>query len=174
MSWLSIVEKQMRRLAHALVLIGLTGLLLQATAITIDVLLRWIFNSPLFGMEDINQLLIAIILASFFPALLIDCNNITIDFLGRMLGPKTSAWFNVFGQLVTLLLFVVASWQLGVYATEVQSQTTLILRLPVSPSWWIATSLIVFCIPVQTVVVAVHLRSAVHGPAINSNMARQS
>jgi TRAP-type C4-dicarboxylate transport system permease small subunit len=163
MSWLLGLKQRARQLTQGIALIGLCCLLLQATAIVIDVLLRWIFNSPLFGMEDINQLLLAVILASFFPALLIEGSNITIDFLGRSLGSKVAAWLDVFGQLITLLLFIIVSWQLAVYASEVKTQTTLILQLPVAPSWWLATSLITLCIPVQAIVASVHLMTAVRG-----------
>lgn len=167
-------EKLAQRLSHAIALVGLTLLLLQATAIVIDVMLRWVFNSPFFGMEDINKLLLAIILASFFPVLLIDSKNITINFLGRALGPRVSIWFDVFGQLVTLLLFVIVTWQLAVYASEIRSQTTLILQLPVAPAWWLTTGLIALCVPVQLVVVAMHLRLAFHGHSAPSTPHEQT
>ena len=167
-------EKLVQRLSHAIALVGLTLLLLQATAIVIDVVLRWVFNSPFFGLEDINKLLLAVILASFFPALLIDSKNITINFLGRALGPRVSIWFDIFGELVTLLLFVIVTWQLAIYASEIRSQTTLILQLPVAPAWWLTTSLIALCIPVQLVVVAGHLRLAIRGHDAPSNTQEQT
>ena len=174
MSSLVSLDKLARDLSQAIALVGLTCLLIQATAIVIDVVLRWIFNSPFFGMEDINQLLIAVILASFFPALLIENKNITIDFLGRTLGPRISNWLDVFGHSVTLLLFVVVAWQLAIYANEVRSQTTLILQLPVAPAWWLTTGLIALCIPVQIVVVAVHLRLAIGDHDTRSSIPGQS
>ena len=61
------LETTIRKIAQVIALAGLSCLLIQATMIVVDVLLRWVFNSPLFGMEDINQLLISVILASFFP-----------------------------------------------------------------------------------------------------------
>ena len=155
-------DKLARKIAEAIALAGLTCLLIQAAVIVIDVLLRWLFNSPIFGMEDINQILLAAILASFFPALLIERQNITIDFLGRALGPRVSSWFDVFGHTITLLLFVIVAWQLAVYAIEVRTQTTLILRIPVSPGWWLTTGLMALCVPVQIIVVAVHLRIALN------------
>lgn len=160
MNQLKVVELKAQKLSQTIALFGLICLIIQASAIVIDVLLRWLFNSPLFGMEDINQLLLAVVLASFFPALLIDSKNVTIDFLGRSLGPKIAAWIDVFGQIITLLLFIIVSWQLAVFSAEVHQQTTLILQLPISPSWWLATSLISLCIPTQIVVTAVHIQKA--------------
>ncbi|MFT5118840.1 MAG: TRAP-type C4-dicarboxylate transport system permease small subunit [Kiritimatiellia bacterium] len=161
MNLLKTLEDKARKLSQTIALFGLVCLLIQASAIFIDVLLRWLFNSPLFGMEDINQLLLAVILASFFPALLVDSKNVTIDFLGRSLGPKIAAWLDVFGHVITLLLFTIVSWQLAVFSAEVHKQTTLILQLPVSPSWWLATSLITLCIPIQMVVTALHIQQAI-------------
>jgi TRAP-type C4-dicarboxylate transport system permease small subunit len=161
LSALASIADRARQWSQLIALIGLTCLLFQATAIVADVMLRWIFNSPVFGMEDINQLLLAVILASFFPALLIESKNITIDFLGRALGHRAAAWFDVFGHLVTLILFTIVAWQLAVYAHEVRLQTTLILQLPVAPAWWLTAVLMALCVPVQALVLMAQIVVAV-------------
>jgi TRAP-type C4-dicarboxylate transport system permease small subunit len=152
------LETTIRKITQVIALVGLSCLLIQATMIVVDVLLRWVFNSPLFGMEDIIQLLISVILASFFPILLIDSKNITIDVLGEVLGARTKAWLDVVGQLTTLILFVLVVWQLTLFSIEVNNQTTLILQLPIAPSWWLTTGLMSLCIPAQLVVTVSKIR----------------
>ena len=154
------LETTIRKIAQVIALAGLSCLLIQATMIVVDVLLRWVFNSPLFGMEDINQLLISVILASFFPILLIDSKNITIDVLGEVLGARTKAWLDVVGQLTTLILFVLVVWQLTLFSIEVNNQTTLILQLSIAPTWWLTTGLMGLCIPAQLIVTVSKIRKA--------------
>jgi len=158
----STIEKSVRKTTELIALIGLSCLLIQAIMIVIDVLLRLFLNSPLFGMEDINQLLITIILASFFPILLIDSKNITIDFLGQLLGTKFKVWLDVVGQLITLLLFILVVWQLAIFSIEVEIQHTLILQIPIAPFWWLTSGLMALCIPAQLIVTASKIHQAIH------------
>ena len=76
------------RLTRRVAFIGLVGLLAVAIATMVDVLLRWLFNSPIEGYEDVSQLLFAVIIAACFPAGLIQGRNITIRFLGK--GPRAA------------------------------------------------------------------------------------
>ena len=162
MTFTSVIEKSVRKTSEIIALVGLSCLLIQAIMIVLDVLLRLILNSPIFGIEDINQLLITIILASFFPILLIDSKNITIDFLGQLLGTKIKVWLDVIGQLITLLLFILVVWQLAIFAIEVKTQHTLILQIPIAPFWWLTTGLMAFCIPAQLVVTTLKMYQAIH------------
>lgn len=162
MTFTSVIEKSVRKTSEIIALVGLSCLLIQAIMVVLDVLLRLILNSPIFGIEDINQLLITIILASFFPILLIDSKNITIDFLGQLLGTKIKVWLDVIGQLITLLLFILVVWQLAIFAIEVKNQHTLILQIPIAPFWWLTTGLMAFCIPAQLVVTTLKMHQAIH------------
>ncbi len=151
------------RLVHGLAAIGLCGLVFQAVAIVMDVLSRWLFNSPVLGMEDINGLLIVVIVAAFFPAVLHDRGNIAIDVVGRLFGPRGAETLNAFGHLVTLVFFVILAWQLFRHAADLGGRITQILELPVQPMWWIATGIMSLCVPIQLLVFAVHVGAAITG-----------
>lgn len=157
------LEARVKKWTRGIAMLGLICLLIQAIAIVTDVAMRWLFNSPLFGMEDINGMLITVIIASFFPALLIERGNVTINFLGMFLGSAKAEWLNAFGQFVTLLFFIVATWQMALYCLFVAPQTTLILELPVMPVWLLTALLISLCIPVQLLVFLLHLHAALSG-----------
>ena len=148
------------RISRAIALIGLAGLLVLSLATVLDVLLRWLFNSPIVGLNDTYSMFAAIIIASSFPLCIAQRGNITIRFLGKFLGSSASDLFEAFGNLVTAAIFVLMAWQLWLYANELQAdgQTTWILSWPVSPWWRVVTILVVVNIPVALVMAIASLR----------------
>lgn len=165
MTMLEHSERAARVLARGLALIGFAGLLIMALGISTDVLLRWLFSSPIRGLEDVNGILIGIIVMSFFPALLVDRGNVTLEFAGRLLGPRAGDWLDTFAHFVTLALMTLIAWQLVGHAARISTQETLILRLPTAPGWWLTAALAAVCVPVQGIVFLVHLARAITGPA---------
>jgi len=153
-------------LTFGFAVMGCVGLLVEAIAICIDVLMRWMFNSPVHGMEDLNHLLIIFVVASFFPALLNSRGNITIAVLGRVLGKRGAEILNAFGHLVTLFFFVILGWQMVLFAGDLSGRITPILELPLQPVWWLAAVILVICIPVQGLVLVIHLTAIVTGKSI--------
>lgn len=163
MNGLLTLETLVARAARAVAFLGLAGLLLQALTIFADVILRWLFDAPIHGLEDINRVAIGVIVACFFPMLLIERKNVSLRFFGMMFGPRGREWLNVFGHLVTLVFITVVAWQLGLHAGSVAAQESLILKLPSAPGWWAAAAIFWFCVPVQLVVMLVHVGRAVIG-----------
>ena len=148
------------RVSRAIALIGLAGLLVLALATVLDVLLRWVFNSPIVGLNDTYAMFAAIVIASSFPLCIAQRGNITIRFLGKFLGSCASNLFEAFGNLVTCAIFVLMAWQLWLYANQLQAdgETTWILSWPVSPWWRVITILVVVNIPVTLVMAIASLR----------------
>lgn len=135
--------------------IGLVGLLLLSTAILADALARSLFNAPIFGLSDLVEILTPVIVASCFPVALANRQNITIRFLGRALRPRGGQLVELFGQLAALLALVGIVWEVGRYTYDViaYNQFTWLLRVPVWPTWVLATLLLASCVPVQAGVV---------------------
>ncbi len=163
MKFLLALEVWTVRWASRVAFVGLAGLLAMSLAILVDVTLRWLFGTPLHGLDDVNGILISIIVAAFFPVLLVERKNVTIDVLGKLLGPRSMEWLNAFGHLVTLLFISVVAWQVAEHAARVATQETLILRLPAAPGWWLTAALFALCVPMQLLVFAVQLGRAVTG-----------
>ena len=153
------------RLTRRVAFIGLIGLLLVAIATMVDVLLRFLFNSPIEGYEDVTQLLFAIIVAACFPAGLLQGRNITIRFLGKALGPRAELWLEALGAAVTFVFFVLVTWQIAVFAADemANDRYTQTLELRTGPWWWLITAIIVMCVPVQMMVALVATVRAVTG-----------
>ncbi|MCP5368334.1 MAG: TRAP transporter small permease [Hyphomicrobiales bacterium] len=141
----ALVTAGAQRLAYVavfcLVVIGL--------ATMVDVLMRWLANAPLHGLEDVIKLAVAVVVTACLPAGMAKRSNIAIRFLGDTLGRTAHGVLELFGDLATLAFLVVLTWQLAVYTAELGHRTTLILELPTQPSWIAACVLAVLACAVQ-------------------------
>lgn len=149
------LDRHLRKIGHILAAIGATLLLLQASSIVLDATVRWLFNRPLHGMEDVNSIVIAVTVSCFLPALFMERGNVTITLLGRMLGPRLSAWLDMFGQTLALAFIAIVAWQYGTYAADLTGHHTIIIELPKQPSAWVATGFISLAALLQCMVVLV-------------------
>lgn len=147
------LDVRLRRLAHVIAAIGVGVLLMQAFAIVLDAASRWLFATPLYGMEDVNSLLIGVTVASFLPALFMERGNVTIDILGRSLGVAARARFDAFGQLLAFVFIAGLAWQYGDYAADLDGRHSVILELPKRPAAWGAAVFIAVAALFQAVVV---------------------
>lgn len=148
--------QRMLQTTRALALVGFFGLLVLALMTTVDILCRWLINQPIYGVNDVSAIVMAVVIAACLPANLAERQNITVEFLGGALGPRGKAALDAFGGIVTLLFVTVLAWRFIPYSAEIarSGQTTWVLKLPVAPAWWVATALLMLSVPVQLVVIA--------------------
>lgn len=141
-------------LARLISLIGLAGLIALAFAIVADVVLRWLFNSPITGVRDSASLFVAVVIASSLPIGCLKRAHITIRFLGNFLGSKIKMCFEIFGNLIMMVVFALIAWQLWLYTDQLvlEKETTSVLGWPVAPWWRGITIIVAYCVPVQLVV----------------------
>ena len=146
-------------------LCGFVGLMVVSLSTSLDVLLRWLANAPIKGLFDIVSLAIAVVIATSFPVVIAQRQNITIRFLGDAIGPRTALWFDVFGSGALLVFITLLGWQLAVYAGELweSGRTTWQLRIPVWPYWSIAAAIALLCIPIQAVALLADIMRAMIG-----------
>ena len=145
--------------------VGLVGLVIVSMVIVLDIVMRGVFSHPLEGLEEITKFVFAIVIASCFPAGLVQGQNVAIRFLGSGLGPKAANWLEVLASACTLLFFVFLSWRLVIFtaAEAADDHYTQTLQLPTAPFWIIITAILCTSLPVQAAVLAVHLKRAVKG-----------
>ena len=115
------LERWLDRLALALALGGAVCLLGVALLTMADVLLRWGFNAPIRGVNDVSALLTAVVVAACFPILMMRRGNVTIRMLGQALGSRTARLFDLFGALVSALFFALMTWQYTRFSAEMAS-----------------------------------------------------
>lgn len=159
------LERNVVPMTRIIALIGLTGLLVQAGLTMGDVLLRWLANAPIHGLEDVSELATAIVIASCFPIVVARRQNISINFLGAALGPKVERWLEAIASLSLLLFLILVGWQLAVFTGELaeSGRTTWMLQLSVTPYWIVATVVYMACVPVQAIVALTDIARAIQG-----------
>lgn len=152
-----------RRFANWLALLGLFALVALAILTISNVMGRWLFSSPLHWVEDIYRLLIAVVVASFFPSAFAQRGHIAIEFLSAVLSPALKKLFAIVIAAVVLCYVIILGWLVCEYTYDVWSngETTWLKGYSVTP-WWAAVSvLLLLTIPVQLVVLA---HTVAYGP----------
>ncbi len=159
------LEQRVAHWSRALAVFGALALLVIATMTMIDILLRWIANSPIKGLNDINALAAPLVIATCFPLVLASRQNIVIRFLGDAAGKSYSRWLEALGSAALLVFIALIGWQLVVYTVELarSSRTTWQLLIPVTPYWTVATGIVLLCIPIQAAALAADVACAIAG-----------
>lgn len=154
MEQLDAAERFLRLTTRWIAMIGLVCLVGLTLATIADVLMRWLFNSPIEGVHDLYSLMVAVVVGTFFPVALIERHHITITFLGSAMGTRVNSWLNTLSNVALLLFLVLLSWQLIRYVGELREtgETTWILQWPIAPWWTVTTAVIIYCVPVQLLV----------------------
>jgi TRAP-type C4-dicarboxylate transport system permease small subunit len=152
--WLAKLESRCDSVARFCALFGMLFLVALALITNVDVFMRWMFNNPIDGVTDVAPLMVAIVIASFFPFALAGRHHISITFIGNLLGPKGRAWLEATVALVTLAFFALLAWQFIVYTIDLDArgQTTWVVQLPVAPWWTVVSFFTVLCVAVQLIV----------------------
>ena len=157
---LAVITEKISRL---ICLVGLASIIGLAFATVADVLMRWLFNSPIVGVRDTASLFVAVAISCSFPICLVERRHITIKFLSKILKSRGNSNLEMFGHFITLLLFAVIAWRLWLYADQLvmENETTKVLGWPIAP-WWRGMTLIIgFCVPVQLIVLLQSIRMSI-------------
>ena len=159
------LESRIIRATRALAIVGFVVLLLISLTTMLDVALRWLANSPIKGLTDIQGLAVAIVIGSCLPLVVAQRQNISIRFLGDALGPAASRWLDAFGSAALLVFVALIAWQLGRHTAGMaeSGRTTWHLRIPVTPYWSAATLLVALCVPAQTIAFVADVVRAITG-----------
>ena len=151
--------------SSAAAVLGAAGILLVALAVVTDVLMRWLFNSPILAVDDLGRFVMAVVISSFLPAGLARGQFVTIRFLGKALGVRAALWLELFGALATLTVFSLFAWRILEYAIDVfrTGLATPVLELRQWPWWWMVAVIFALCVPIQAVVVFERIGRATSG-----------
>lgn len=106
-----------------------------------DVILRWGFNSPIYGSNEIANLLLTLSIGGGLVVTTSSRSHIKVDILEafflRFFGEKYSAFIKVLELLGSLLFAIV----IGVYTYEAWefNEATVVLEWPVAPVFFITS-----------------------------------
>ncbi|WEX08922.1 TRAP transporter small permease [Chelativorans sp. AA-79] len=148
------IERRIRAAARVVALIGFFGLLLLAAMTTLDILLRWLFNAPLHGVNDVSSVVMAIVIAACIPANLAMKQNISVEVLGSIAGVRARRLLDVVASLFTLVFIILVAWRFVPYAEGLREtgDRTWVLGWPIWPWWMGASALMIAAAIVQVLV----------------------
>ncbi|MEO3385326.1 TRAP transporter small permease [Mesorhizobium sp. CAU 1741] len=161
------IDRRLRGAARVVALIGFFGLLLLAAMTTLDVLLRWLFQAPIHGVNDVSSVVMAVVIAACIPANLAMKQNITVEVFGALAGPRLHRFFDALASVATLIFMVLVAWRFIPYAEGLREtgDRTWVLAWPLWPWWMASTALMIFAAIVQAIVTLADLRAMILGIA---------
>lgn len=150
------LERWAIRFTRIVAFLGLLALLALSSVILVNATMRWLFSMPIDGVRDWEKLIVAIAVGCCIPAVMASRQNISIRFVGRLLGGRAEVALELFGATVALIVLGVLTWQLQLYVWEVseRGQTTESLGMPIGPWWQAVAVLFILSTLVQLIVVA--------------------
>ena len=163
--WLDFFDNRCVAATRRIASIGVMGMLVISMITFVDIILRFVFNSPIDGFNEVVEMTMAVAIAATFPAGVAQRVHINVDFMGKALSPGVRIWLKVFGNFLLLILFLLFAWRIGAHAAEVQArdQVLQILAWPVAPFFWVIAALMALASPVQFVMMMADIRNAVQG-----------
>jgi TRAP-type C4-dicarboxylate transport system permease small subunit len=132
---ISKLERSLQLLSRWLNRIGMSGLFIMTMVTIVDVLGSKAFTRPLFGSDEILGASQVIAISSAFAFTQIVHGHTQVDFFSSMMGRAMKAFISVFVPFVSLLLFIVLSWNLYAYAESLRlaGEVTSSARIPLYP-----------------------------------------
>ena len=145
------LQRYLENLSKILASVGFIFLVFISFLTMFDAVMRWAVLPSIPGFLDWGRIIFPIIICSVFPAVLINKRNVSIKFLGGFLGKKPNALLEFLAALLTFLFFVLLAWQFVLTGIDVtvNHRVTGTVKIPVAPWWSIATTFVIFCVPVQ-------------------------
>lgn len=158
---MTILWNAMFRASTLLALVAVSCLIGLSILTGADVVGRYVFGQPVPGFTNLIPLVMALVVAAFFPALIMQERNVVVRPFARL--SRAGRCLDGFAALITTLFFALMAWQFVNYAAEVLSSREYVpvLRWPAGP-WWYGVAVIVAITAVAALVVL--LRSIANRP----------
>ena len=119
------------------ILAGIAAIVLTAMMFLImtDVVLRYVFNSPITGSYEIIQYMMAILISFAVVFCAYKRSHVSVDIIFDLLPPKPQSIVACMGSLIVLILFIFIAWENVLYIKEIYGQklTSTILYIPTYP-----------------------------------------
>lgn len=129
-----LVRARRRLLLAASLLSG--AMLIALTAVTVlDVVGRYLFNSPLNGAAELTEFLLIGVIFIGIPAITLGDEHLTVDLLTEQLRGKAEVIRKGVVQIIVLAFFALAGWQVLEHADRLAlyGEATTYLGVPYAP-----------------------------------------
>ncbi len=119
---------------------------------TTDVVLRYVFNSPIQDSFQLSQFMMVGIVFLGIPYMQSIRGHVTVEFLTSRLSPRARSILTIFGLLIGLFIYAIVTWKSGSYAWsswKINEYTMGIIHYPLWPAK--------FMVPIGTGILCVRL-----------------
>lgn len=100
-----------------------------------DVILRYVFNSPIIFAQEVTELLLVIVVALGLSYCGIEKGHVSVDILANNLPTRVQAILDCITNLITIVFFSVVAWRSILHMEYLAGNriTTLSLLIPIYP-----------------------------------------
>ena len=105
----------------------------------VAVIFRYVFNSPIFGADDFNQMFLMATVAFGVAYSGRTGGQVVVEILTIVSGPKFIRWTDIFAKLLGFVMMCILTWVLaesGINAAE-YGETTRSLEITMQPFFWL-------------------------------------
>ena len=129
-------EQRWKRRADALLGVVASCILLAMMFLTVvDVVARYAFNRPLRGAFEVTELMLLVLIFAGLPLVSFSDEHATMDFIDRLLGPRSQRWLEALVQLVNAAFLFLLTWLVWLKADRIWGyrDSTDVLRIVYGP-----------------------------------------
>lgn len=109
-----------------------------AATVTVNVLLRWLFNTAVSGDIELVQIGTAVAVFAFLPLCQSRRGNIVVDSFTAGLPPRVRNGLDALWDIVYVAMALIIAWRLGVGAWDTIRSNTVSMMLGLPTGWAIA------------------------------------
>jgi TRAP-type C4-dicarboxylate transport system permease small subunit len=122
----------LNKLSDILKIIGAVALTVMMMLTVVDVIGRF-FKSPIFGSVELVGFLATIVVAAALPYTYKMDGHVGVEILVRLLPDKPQIWIDIVTRTLTLVLFILITWQMFLYADDIQhtGEVSMNLQFPI-------------------------------------------
>ena len=113
-----VISEALNKFSDLLKLIGAVALTVMMMLTVVDVIGRF-FKSPIFGSVELVGFLATIVVAAALPYTYRMDGHVGVEILVRLLSEKTQIGIDIFTRTLTLILFILITWQMFLYAEDI-------------------------------------------------------
>ena len=129
-------EQRWKRRADALLGVVASLILLAMMFLTVvDVVARYAFNRPLRGAFEVTELMLLVLIFAGLPLVSFSDEHATMDFIDRILGPRSQRWLEAVVQLINAAFMFLLTWLVWLKADRIWGyrDSTDVLRIVYGP-----------------------------------------
>ncbi len=129
-------EPRWKRRADALLGVVASAILFAMMALTVvDVVARYVFSRPLRGAFEVTELMLLVLIFAGLPLVSFSDEHATMDFIDRILGPRSQRWLERAVQLTNAAFMFLLMWLVWGKADRIWAyrDSTDVLRIVYGP-----------------------------------------